>query len=75
MTTIVLDENLLARIIEIGHYRNPQEAVSAILLDYVQTHRPQKTLFDKLHADVDMADDEIDNLFKRDKDVGRAIDL
>jgi len=30
---------------------------------------------EELFADVDMADEEIDNLFARDKDAGRTIDI
>ncbi len=75
MTTIMLDDDLMNKIVQIGNYQTPQEAVSAILFDYIQTHQPKKTLFDKLRLDVDMANEEIDSLFERDKDAGRNIDL
>ena len=69
MTTIVLDDDLINKVVQIGNYQTPQEAVVAILSDYVQTHEPKKALFDNLYFD-DMADGEIDSLFERDKDVG-----
>jgi Arc/MetJ family transcription regulator len=70
MTTIVLDDDLINKVVQIGNYQTPQEVVVAILSDYVQTHQPQKALFDKSYLYVDMADGEIDSLFERDKDVG-----
>ena len=70
MTTIVLDDELINKVIQIGNYQTPQEAVVAILSDYVQTHQPKKERFDELYLDVDMADGEIDSLFERDKEVG-----
>lgn len=70
MTTIVLDDDLINKVVQIGNYQTPQEAVVAILSDYVQTHQPTKELLDRLYLDVDMADGEIDSLYERDKDVG-----
>ena len=70
MTTIVLDDDLINKVVQIGNYQTPQEAVVAILSDYVQTHQPKKGLFDKSYLDVDMADGEIDSLLERDKDAG-----
>jgi Arc/MetJ family transcription regulator len=70
MITIVLDDDLINKVVQIGNYQTPQEAVVAILSDYVQTHQPKKALFDKSYLDVDMADGEIDSLFERDKDIG-----
>jgi hypothetical protein len=70
MTTIVLDDDLINKVVQIGKYQTPQKAVVAILSDYVQTHQTKKALFDKTYLDVDMADGEIDSLYERDKDVG-----
>ena len=70
MITLMLDDDLINKVVQIGNYQNPQEAVVAILSDYVQTHQPKKEQFDELYLDVDMADGEIDSLFERDKDVG-----
>lgn len=71
MTTLVLDDDLINKVVQIGNYQTPQEAVVAILSDYIQTHQPNKALLDRLYLDADMADGEIDSLFERDKDVGK----
>jgi Arc/MetJ family transcription regulator len=70
MTTIVLDDDLLNKVVQIGNYQTPQEAVVAILSEYIKSHEPKKVLFDNLYLDADMADGEIDSLFELDKDVG-----
>ena len=70
MTTIVLDDDLINKVVQIGKYQTPQKAVVAILSDYVQTHQPTKELLDRLYLDADMVDGEIDSLFERDKDAG-----
>lgn len=75
MTTIELDDRLIDKILQIGHYQNAQKAIDTILSDYIQTHQKQNTFFDKLRFDLDMADEEIDSLFKRDRDTGRSLDL
>ena len=75
MTTIELDDRLIDKVIQIGHYQNAQKAIDTILFDYIQTHQKQSTPFDKLCFELDMADEEIDSLFKRDKDTGRTLDL
>ena len=75
MTTIELDDRLIDKILQIGHYQNAQKAINTILSDYIQTHQNQNTPFDKLCCELDMADEEIDGLFKRDKDAGRTLDL
>jgi len=69
MTTLVLDDDLINKVVQIGNYQTPQEAVVAILSDYIQSHKP-KALFDKTYLDAYMADGEIDSLFERDQDVG-----
>ena len=70
MTTIVLDDDLINKVVQIGNYQTPQEAVVAILSDYIKSHESPKALFDKSFLDADMADGEIDSLFERDKDAG-----
>jgi Arc/MetJ family transcription regulator len=70
MTTIVLDDDFLNKVLQIGNYQTPQEAVVAILSDYIKSHEPNNALFDKSYLDADMADGEIDSLFERDKDAG-----
>ena len=70
MTTIVLDDNLINKVVQIGNYQTPQEAVVAILSDYINSQEPKKALFDKSYLDADMADGEIDSLIERDKDAG-----
>ncbi len=75
MTTVELDDNLIDRVLQIGHYQNAQKAIDTILSDYIQTHQKQSTPFDKLCFELDMTDKEIDGLFKRDKDTGRSLDL
>ena len=75
MTTIKLDDMLIKKILQIGHYQNAQKAIDTILSDYIQTHQKQKTPFDKLCFELDMTDEEVDDLFKRDKDTGRTLEL
>ncbi len=75
MTTIELDDGLIDKVIQIGHYQNAQKAIDTILFDYIQTHQKQNTPFDKLCCELDMNDEEIDSLFKRDQDTGRLLDL
>jgi hypothetical protein len=73
MATIMLDDDLIDKVVQIGNYQTPQEAVAAILSDYIKSHEPKKVLFDESYLDVDMADGEIDSLFERDKDAGGDI--
>ena len=75
MTTIELDDMLISKILQIGHYQIAQKAIDTILSDYIETHQKKNTPFDKLCFKLDMADEEIDDLFKRDKDTGRTLDL
>jgi hypothetical protein len=75
MTTIELDDGLISKVLQIGHYQNAQKAIDTILSDYIQAHQKQNTAFDKLCCELDMNDEEIDSLFKRDQDTGRLLDL
>jgi hypothetical protein len=68
MVTITLDDNLINKVVEIGNYQTPEQAVIAILSDYIKTHSPE-TVLNKVYLDVDMADGEIDSLFERDKNI------
>lgn len=70
MTTLVLDDDLINKVVQIGNYQTSQEAVVAILSGYIESHEPQKAPFYQSYLDADMADGEIDSLFERDKDAG-----
>ena len=39
MTTVTIDDELINEIIHISHYKNAQEAVAKILVDYLQRHK------------------------------------
>ena len=43
MTTIVLDDDLINKVVQIGNYQTPKEAVVAILSDYIQIASAQKS--------------------------------
>ncbi len=68
MITITLDDNLINKVVEIGGYQTPEQAVVAILSEYIKTHSLETNT---LYLDVDMADGEIDSLFERDKEAGK----
>ena len=68
MITITLDDDLINKVVEMGNYQTPEQAVVAILSDYIKTHSPE-TLLDKAYLNGDMADGEIDSLFERDKNI------
>jgi hypothetical protein len=69
MTEITLEDDLINKVVAIGHYQTPEQAVIAVLSEYIKTHSPE-ILLDKSYLDVDMADGEIDSLFERDKEAG-----
>ena len=75
MTTITLDDKVIKEVIAVGHYRNAQEAVVNILTDYVRQHKKQPTLFDQLRLNEEAADDQLAELFERNKDTGRNVEL
>jgi hypothetical protein len=75
MTTIVLNDELTDKVVKLGNYKSPQEAVDAILTEYIKTHQAGTKLFDKLRMDIDIGNDEVDSLFMRDKDMGRNLNL
>ncbi len=70
MSTIILNDDLMNQIVQVGNYKDSQEAVIAILSDYLQTHQHKKTLSNKLHSDIGLTNEEIDSLFARNKDMG-----
>jgi len=70
MITITLDDDLINKVIEMGNYQTPKQAVIAILSDYIKKYSPE-TIINKAYLDGDMADGEIDSLFERDKEAGR----
>lgn len=65
MPTIMLNDDLMNQVVQAGNYQNPQEAVIAILSDYVLAHQTTKTLTNELHSDIDLTNEEIDSLFAR----------
>ena len=71
MTTLVLDDDLINKVVQVGNYETSQEAVVAILSDYIEAHESARTRTDSIYMDGDMADGEIDSLFERDKDFGK----
>lgn len=75
MIAIELDENLINKVLTIGHYQNAQKAIDTILADYIKVNQQKTNAFDKLRYEVDMKDEDIDNLFSRDNDRGRSVDL
>lgn len=75
MTTITLDDGLIKEVIAVSHYQNAQEAVIKILADYLQHHKNEQPLFDKLRMMDDCSDDDFDQLLERNKDTGRLIEL
>ena len=65
MTTIMLDDDLIDKVVQIGNYQTPQEAVAAILSDYIKLSRAPKSASLINHIlMLDMADGEIDSLFR-----------
>jgi hypothetical protein len=67
MATIILEDDLINKVVELGHYQTPEHAVIAILSDYIKSHSLE---LGELYLDVDMVDGEIDSLFECDKDIG-----
>lgn len=71
MINVLLDDDLIKKVLQVGHYQMPQQAVVAILTDYIAAHESARKRTDCLYMDVDMADGEIDSLYERDKDLGK----
>jgi hypothetical protein len=44
MTTITLDDELINEVIAVGHFKNAEEAVVTILMDYFLQHKKQPYL-------------------------------
>jgi hypothetical protein len=74
MTTLTLDDELINQVIAKSPYKNANEAVMNILFDYVK-HNKEKTFFEQICLENDIADDDLALLFERDKDTGRDIEL
>ena len=60
MTVVKLDDLLINKVIQIGHYQDAQKAIDTILSDYIETHQKRSTPFDKLCFKLDIADKEIE---------------
>jgi len=67
MVAVELEEKLIDKVLTIGHYQNAQKAIDIILAEYVKTHAPEANAFDKLCVELDISDDEVNDLFSRDK--------
>ena len=75
MTTITLDDQVLKAVLSVTRTQNAQEAVLAILIDYVKQHRDELPLFDQLRLTESEADDALASLFERDRDCGSTVEL
>jgi hypothetical protein len=68
MIKITLEDGLINKVVEIGNFQTPEQAVIAILSDYIKT-QSSDTVLNKAYLNGDMADGEIDSLFERDKNI------
>ncbi|NOT18629.1 MAG: type II toxin-antitoxin system VapB family antitoxin [Sulfuriferula sp.] len=75
MTQIMVNDELIGKVMAVGHYHDPKEAVVTILTDYLKQHQTETTPFDSLRLSADYADDDLAQLFERNSDVGRDIAL
>jgi plasmid stability protein len=70
MTTITLDDELIKEVIAVSHHRNPQEAVTKILADYLQQHKKQPNITELLAmpaaADIDFDPPRLTNFYPAD---------
>lgn len=66
MAAIIIEDDLINKVLEIGQFKTAEQAVVAILSEYIKTYSSE---IDTLYLDVDMADGEIDSLFERDKNI------
>ena len=73
MTTVVVDDQILNKVLAVTHAKDAQEAVADILNAYLRQH--QLPLFDQLRLPETESDDELAQLFQRDRDSGRTIEL
>lgn len=75
MTSITIDDDMINALIAVSHYKNAQEAVITILSSYLQQHKKEQPLFERLRFIDESAEDDIALLFERDRDTGRDFDL
>ncbi len=68
MTTVVLDDEFMAQIINVSHYQNAQEAVFKILADYLQQKKAQHSILDLLAmpeiADIEFNPPHLNNVYQ-----------
>lgn len=75
MTTISVDDQVLEAVLAVSHATDAQKAVADILNAYLRQHSHELPLFDQLRLPEAEADDDLAQLFQRDRDTGRTIDL
>ncbi len=76
MTTISIDDEIINELVSVSHCKNAQEAIMKIINDYLQQQKTKKPLFEQLHLNDAFDNEEIDNLFQRNKnDTGRELEL
>ena len=72
MTTITVDDQVLEAVLAVSHAQDAQQAVTDILNAYLRQHRQDLPLFEQLRLPEAEADDDLANLFQRDRDSGRT---
>jgi len=76
MTTISIDDEIINELVSVSHCQNAQEAIMKIINDYLQQQKIKKPLFDQLRLISDFENQEIEDLFQRNKnDTGRELEL
>ena len=76
MTTISIDDEIINELVSVSHCQNAQEAIMKIINDYLQQQKTKKPLFEQLRLNDAFDNEEIDNLFQRNKnDTGRELEL
>lgn len=76
MTTISIDDEIINELVSVSDCKNAQEAIMKIINDYLQQQKTKKPLFEQLRLNDAFDNEEIDNLFQRNKnDTGRELEL
>jgi Arc/MetJ family transcription regulator len=75
MTTITIDDQVLEAVLAVSHASDAQKAVADILKAYLREHSQDVPLFDQLRLQEPETDDDLADLFQRDRDNGRTIEL
>ena len=75
MTTITLDDQVINAVLSVTRTQNVQEAALAVLNDYVNQHRDELPLFDKLRLTESEAVEALASIFERDRDCGSTVEL